>query len=416
MVHLQKYYDLCFMNQRILIIGFVWPEPTSSAAGWRMLQLIQQLQEISTDVHFACAASTSDATFPLEDLNVVTHDIVLNHDSFNSFVSGLNPDIVVYDRFMTEEQFGWRVKQELPAVLTILDTEDLHFVRKARTIAFKTNTAVNYDTIECYRELSAIYRCDLSIIISKWEYELLVGHFNVPVKQLLYLPFVEHFISEENQLKIPQYQNREHVMFIGNFIHDPNYQTVLQLKKLWPAIKKLLPKVELHVYGAYSSQKVQQLNNTKDGFIIKGKAADVNETMQKYRLLLAPIPYGAGLKGKFIDGFKNGLPNITTSVGAESMYIDQWGGAITDEETFATATEKMYLNEDYWKVAVANGYKIINEQFSDLMWKNVLKLEVNKLYTDLKKHRSNLFFQKILWQNALQATKYMSLWIAEKNK
>ena len=404
------------MNQRILIIGFVWPEPTSSAAGWRMLQLIQQLQEISTDVHFACAASTSDATFPLEDLNVVTHDIVLNHDSFNSFVSGLNPDIVVYDRFMTEEQFGWRVKQELPAVLTILDTEDLHFVRKARTAAFKNNSEINYDTIECYRELSAIFRCDLSIIISKWEYELLVADFNVPMKQLLYLPFVENAITKEDQLKLPMFQDRSNLMFIGNFIHDPNYQTVLQLKKLWPLIRKRLPKVELHIYGAYATQKVLQLHNEKEGFIIKGKAVDVNETMKKYRLLVAPIPYGAGLKGKFIDGFRNALPNVTTPVGAESMFVTIWGGTICEEANFVSEIEKLYTNETYWKQAVSNGYEIINKQFSDAIWENTLKLEVIKTVSNLKKHRSNLIFQKILWQNSLQATKYMSLWIAEKNK
>lgn len=416
MVHLQKYYDLCFMNQRILIIGFVWPEPTSSAAGWRMLQLIKQLQQISTDLHFACAASTSEASFPLQNMNLQTHDIILNSDSFNTFVKNLKPDIVVYDRFMTEEQFGWRVKQECPDAVTILDTEDLHFVRKARTVAFKNNSEINYDTIECYRELSAIFRCDLSIIISKSEYELLVADFNVPIKQLLYLPFVENAITKEDQLKLPMFQDRSNLMFIGNFIHDPNYQTVLQLKKLWPLIRKRLPKVELHIYGAYATQKVLQLHNEKEGFIIKGKAVDVNETMKKYRLLVAPIPYGAGLKGKFIDGFRNALPNVTTPVGAESMFVTIWGGTICEEANFVSEIEKLYTNETYWKQAVSNGYEIINKQFSDAIWENTLKLEVIKTVSNLKKHRSNLFFQKILWQNALQATKYMSLWIAEKNK
>lgn len=404
------------MSKRILIIGFVWPEPTSSAAGWRMLQLIKQLKAYTSDIHFACAALKSEASFPLEDLGIIEHAIILNDDSFNTFISSLKPDIVVYDRFMIEEQFGWRVKQELPDCLTILDTEDLHYVRKARTVAFKNNTDVNFDTTDCYRELTSIFRTDLSIIISQWEYDLLVNNFNVPTKQLLYVPFIEQSIVEETIGNIPDFTKREHLMFIGNFIHDPNYQTVLQLKKMWPFIKKRLPNVQLHIYGAYASQKVLQLNNHNDGFIIKGKAVDVNETMQKYKLLVAPIPYGAGLKGKFIDGFKNGLPNVTTPIGGESMFVNFWGGSISNEEDFAAEIENLYVNENSWNQAVKNGFKIINEQFSERLWNDVLISKVVDIVTDLQKHRSNLIFQKILWQNSLQAVKYMSLWIQEKNK
>src|SRR5690554_2805487 len=186
------------MNPRILIIGLVIPEPTSSAAGWRMLQLIEQLKQLSTDIHFATAATESDRSFPLEQIGVQKYKIVLNDASFNDFIAHLNPQVVMYDRFMTEEQFGWRVKQMHPESITILDTEDLHFVRRARAEAFKRNEAVDYNTTDCYRELSAIYRCDLSVIISKVEYDLLVNHFHIPEKQLLYLPFIEKEIKEDD--------------------------------------------------------------------------------------------------------------------------------------------------------------------------------------------------------------------------
>src|SRR5690606_9959542 len=131
--------------------------------------------------------------------------------------------------FMTEEQFGWRVKQVFPNILTILDTEDLHFLRRARTTSFKNNTPLDLDTPDCYRELSSIYRSDLSIIISKVEYDLLKNHFNVSEKQLIYLPFIENEITED----FFDFQSRKNLMFIGNFIHEPNYQTVLRLKNIW---------------------------------------------------------------------------------------------------------------------------------------------------------------------------------------
>lgn len=405
------------MKLRVLIIGLVWPEPTSSAAGWRMLQLIDELKKISNDIHFACAASKSVSSHSLEELNVITHDIFLNDASFNDFIADLLPDVVVYDRFITEEQFGWRVKQLFPNIISVLDTEDLHFVRRARTTAFKTNTKVNYDTTDCYRELSSIYRSDLSIIISKSEYDLLINHFNIPTKQLLYLPFIEAKISNENKEKLPNFNNRKDFMFIGNFIHEPNYQTVLQLKKIWSSIKKRLPNTQLHIYGAYASQKVLQLNNVNDGFIIKGKADDVNWVMQQYRVLVAPIPFGAGLKGKFVDGFRNSLPNVTSKIGAEGISAESWGGFIAENETdFIDAVCKLYNDETEWNRTVANGFDILNNEFSAEIWSGVLKDAVLKIHENIEPHRSNLFIQKILWQNGLQAVKYMSLWIEQKNK
>lgn len=405
------------MKLRVLIIGLVWPEPTSSAAGWRMLQLIDELKKITNDIHFACAASKSIASHPLDELDVISHDIVLNDSSFNDFITDLVPDVVVYDRFITEEQFGWRVKQAFPNIISVLDNEDLHFVRRARTTAFKTNTDVNYDTPDTFRELSSIYRSDLSIIISKFEYDLLINHFNIPAKQLLYLPFIEAEISNEKKDQLPDFNNRKDFMFIGNFIHEPNYQTVLQLKKIWISIKKRLPNTQIHIYGAYASQKVLQLNNVSDGFIIKGKADNVNLTMQQYRVLVAPIPFGAGLKGKFVDGFKNGLPNVTSKIGAEGMFAENWGGFIAENETdFVEAVYKLYEDEAEWNRAVANGFDILNSQFSENVWGGVLKDAVLKIYENIEAHRSNLFVQKILWQNGLQAVKYMSLWIEQKNK
>lgn len=404
------------MNPRILIIGLVWPEPTSSAAGWRMLQLIAQLQLISNDVHFACAASKSESSCPLEEMGVKEHAIVLNDASFDDFVTELQPKIVMYDRFMIEEQYGWRVKQSCPDVVTILDTEDLHFVRKARTASFKSGEEVNYETADCYRELSAIYRCDLSIIISKWEYDLLIHHFNIPKKQLIYLPFIEDELNFDDFEKLPSFSNREHFMFIGNFIHEPNYATVLQLKKMWPQIKKQLPKASLHIYGAYAPAKVLQLHNAKEDFYIKGKCENVNATMQQYKVLIAPIPFGAGLKGKFIDGFKNKLPSVTFAVGSEGIAVDDWGGFIAENEVdFINNACVLYTSAEVWDASVEIGRTIINENFSKNKWDTILGIQVQQILKDSQAFRSNLFVQKILWQNSFQASKYMSLWIQEKN-
>lgn len=402
------------MTPRILIIGLVWPEPTSSAAGWRMLQLIAQLQVISHDIHFATAAAKTDRSHPLADLNITEHAVLLNDASFDCFINDLKPDIVVYDRFISEEQFGWRVKQAIPEVITLLDTEDLHFVRHARKEAYKKNTAISYDSPNCYRELSAIYRCDLSIIISEFEYNLLIHHFKIPEKQLLYLPFIEKHLSENNFDTLPKFNQRKNFIFIGNFIHEPNYETVRALKKMWKDIKKVT-NAELHIYGAYPSEKIYQLHNANEGFIIKGEAHDVNKIMQNYRVLLAPIPFGAGLKGKFVDGFKNALPSVTTTVGSEGIHFTNWAGMIVNNDNdFIKAACELYNNENAWQKAVLNGKEILNANFSEKKWKDILQKSILELQQNIEKHRADLFIQKILWQNTLLATKYLSKWIEAK--
>ena len=116
------------ISNKVLIIGTVWPEPNSTAAGNRMLQIIEQLQLQNWEVVFACAAAESEFMFDLKTIKVITKSIELNDTSFDEFVKQLNPTIVIFDRFMIEEQFGWRVAENCPNCLRILDTEDLHFV------------------------------------------------------------------------------------------------------------------------------------------------------------------------------------------------------------------------------------------------------------------------------------------------
>src|SRR6218665_3183287 len=116
---------------RALVIGYVWPEPKSSAAGTRMVELVQLLLHMGYQVTFASAAALSEHRFDLKSIGVEEKPIALNCSSFDDFVRELQPALVLFDRFFTEEQFGWRVENTCPDALRILDTEDLHSLRNA---------------------------------------------------------------------------------------------------------------------------------------------------------------------------------------------------------------------------------------------------------------------------------------------
>jgi histidinol phosphatase-like enzyme len=182
------------IENSVLIIGTVWPEPNSTAAGNRILQIIEQFQLQNWDVIFACSAAKSEFMIDLKALNVATETIKLNDSSFDDFVIKLNPSVVVFDRFMIEEQFGWRVAENCPSCLRILDTEDLHFVRNVRFENYKKGKiAAESDYLKSEitkREIASIYRCDIALIISENEIELLTTTFKIDPQLLHYLPFL----------------------------------------------------------------------------------------------------------------------------------------------------------------------------------------------------------------------------------
>ena len=402
--------------KHLVIIGTVWPEPNSTAAGSRMLQLISLFQKQGYEITFLCSASKSDFSFDLSQISVKTKAIQLNDSSFDIEIAALNPNVVLFDRFMIEEQYGWRVMENCPNALRILDTEDLHFLRKAREMAFKQNRELvfeDYISDVFKREMASIYRCDLTLLISEYEMQLATETFKIDASMLYYLPF----LSEDVNTNVTKFEDRQHFVSIGNFLHEPNWQTVLALKKYWKSIKKQLPEAELHIYGAYVSEKAKQLHNEKEGFLIKGRAESVADVYSKAKILLAPIPYGAGLKGKLFEAMQLGLPSITTKMGAEAMNGNlDWNGFITsDEDDFVKKAVELYANKSLWETAQKNGYEIIEKRFKKELFATDFMNRIEELQLDLKTHRNLNFLGQVLQHQSLQSTKYMSKWIESKN-
>ncbi len=409
------------MQKTLLILGFVWPEPNSSAAGSRMMQLISCFKSEGYTMTFASACAKTDNAFDLSTLGINQVTITLNHSSFDDFIVKLQPDVVLFDRFMTEEQYGWRVAEKCPNALRILDTEDLHCLRKGRQQAFKEHKTfdtsyLSNDTAK--REIASIYRCDLSVIISEAELDILTQVFKVDASLLYYLPFLLEPIADETTSALPEFKEREYFITIGNFLHPPNYQSVLYLKlSIWPLIQQQLPEAELHIYGAYASQKVNQLHNEKEGFLIKGYAQDVSVTMQKSKVCLASLQFGAGLKGKLIDAMQNGTPCVMSSIAAEGMFGNlEANGFITDDvEDFVNSAVALYTNKHIWKDMQENGFKVINTRFQLSNFETDFIQLIRDLLSILKIHRQENFIGQMLQHHTMQSTKFMSKWIEEKN-
>ena len=409
--------------QKLLIIGFVWPEPNSSAAGGRMMQLISLFKADGFSITFASSAQNSDFIVDLYEYGVERKSIELNNSSFDVFIKDLNPTVVLFDRFMIEEQFGWRVAENCPDALRLLDTEDLHCLRLARQKAFKENRL--FKTTDLFveevakREVASILRCDLSLLISEFEMQLLESTFKIDNALLYYLPFLLEPINDAILQELPSFEVRKDFVFVGNFLHEPNWNAVQYLKEtMWPLIKKQIPEAFLNVYGAYPSQKVMHLHNKKDGFLILGRAVDAQEEVKKARVVLAPLRFGAGIKGKLLEAMQCGTPSSTTSIGSESMHGDlPWSGFVNDDVAdFVDAAVLLYQDQKIWDKAQKNGIEIINQRYSKDLFEAEFRTKIDFLCANLKQHRLNNFLGTLLQHHTLKSTKYMSRWIEEKNK
>jgi glycosyltransferase involved in cell wall biosynthesis len=410
-------------NQRVLIIGFVWPEPNSSAAGGRMVQLIRIFKQQGYEVTFASSASDSDYMIDLNTLGVSKKSITLNCSSFDVFLKELNPSIVLFDRFMMEEQFGWRVAENCPDTLRLLDTEDLHCLRLARQKAFKENRPFSTDDLlvedVAKREIACILRCDISLMIAEYEIELLQSVFKIDSKLWYYLPLLLEPVAISTIQNLPSFEDRKNFVFIGNFHHEPNWNAVQYLKEtIWPLIRKQMPEAFLQIYGAYPSQKVLQLHQPKQGFHIMGRADDAQEVVRNARVVLAPLRFGAGIKGKLLEAMQCGTPSVTTTIGSESMCGNlPWNGFITDDsQVFVDKAVDLYQDKTVWLKAQEYGFEVIEKRYLKSVFTDNFIKHILKVQTHLKQHRLHNFIGTLLQHHTLTSTKYMSRWIEEKNK
>lgn len=421
---------------KVLVIGYVWPEPRSSAASGHVMQILDTFLQQGWDITFASPAGVGEHPADLAELGIRTVPIELNNSSFDVFVSELAPDIVLFDQFMIEEQFGWRVEKHCPDALRVLETSDLQSLRHARHQRLKDRLKASddaddfqqlfapalreefermADTDLAKREIAALYRCDLNLMISPVEIELLVQQFNLPRHLLHWCPLM----VEPPTTPAKAYEDRAHFLSIGNFRHAPNWDAVLWLKStVWPLIREQLPKAQLHIYGAYTPPKAAALHNAAQGFHIMNWAEDALQVMSEARVCLAPLRFGAGIKGKLIDAMLCGTPSVTTPIGAEGMYTNQpWPGAICrTAQELANAAVELYRDEARWQTARSQAQALLSQVYPQSVHGPALINKLQECRNNIVQLRRDNFIGGMLRHHAHKSTQYMAQWIEAKNQ
>lgn len=351
---------------------------------------------------------------------------VISHTGQNH-IGHLNPKIAIFDTFVSEEYYGRYLRQHFPHCFTICDTQDIRSLRflressimdcdvsnimfhdfdrvKDRTLTKEKEQwlfsneykqlfpGVNHELF--LRELSSIWKCDASLVVSSREIEFLTRVCRVPSEKLLLSPFIStnspnsNSGSNSSTTTIVPFHKRRHFIHIGSFRHPPNRDAVLVLKyHLWPKIRSRLIQLnpedaesaQLHIYGSYTSQEFIDLDDRQSGFRIKKLLPSI-EMMQRYRVNLAPLRFGAGIKGKIADGWSQRTPCVSTWIGAEGMHFPPsfpFAGLVAEHswDEFVDHCIALYTKEQVWnehsdmtsKITASPESFLSNEKSSDLL-------------------------------------------------
>ncbi|HEX7966538.1 MAG TPA: glycosyltransferase [Gammaproteobacteria bacterium] len=251
------------------------------------------------------------------------------------------------------------LKKAAPGLRVIYDTVDLHYLRERRQAAVENNPLIA-DRAERTRadELKLIRESDASIVVSPVEKELLAQEApraNVHVVQLV--------IPEEPQG--PGFEARRDILFIGGYQHNPNVEAVLYFcREVLPALRSRIPDLRFLILGSRPPAEIRDL--ACDHIQVLGFQKDITPYFNSCRLMVAPLRFGAGIKGKLGTSFSYGLPVVATSIAAEGMYVEDGREVLIgdDPQSFADAVVRAYTDPELWQRMSQAGRRVVRERYS----------------------------------------------------
>jgi O-antigen biosynthesis protein len=360
-----------------LIIEEALPTPDKDSGSVRMVAMIKSLQSLGYKVTFW--PNNLKKTVPYaENLQQMGVEVVYGNVDFMQFsrLYGHAYDLVIMSRPEICARYINICKTLYTNAKLVYDTVDLHYVRLARQAEIEKANAEQLNEQSKWYEIlekGLMQRVDVTLVVSEQEITILRSE---GVTDALAVVSNIHTIDEQAYKK--SYDTRKDIIFVGNYAHLPNRDAIRWFtSEIFPLITKKNSSIRLHVVGANMPKELEMELKAKniqiDGFVSDEELAKLLDTS---RVFLAPLRYGAGVKGKIGQSIEHALPVVTTSIGAEGMFIkDEESGLIADEpELFASQVLHLYSDKKLWGSVQKNAKAIIHDHFSrEIATQNIKK-------------------------------------------
>jgi hypothetical protein len=282
---------------------------------------------------------------------------------------GVEFDLAYITRYQSAARVADAFRAVAPHAPLICNVADLHFLRGLRKATLKGADANDLHAVAELREveLGALSKVDLALTYSGVEESVLASHLLGRVK-VGRLPWVLDAAAEP-----PPLTSRTGIAFVGGFLHAPNIAAVEYfVHEVMPVLRQRLPDVRFHVYGSNLPPHLIALGS--EDVILEGFVSDLSEAFDRRRVFVAPLTYGAGVKGKVLDYAAAGLPAVLSPIAAEGLPIRNGVEAIIADtpEAWADAIVELYSRDDVWRAMARAALEMAATQFSFERGRNML--------------------------------------------
>jgi len=350
-----------------LIIEEALPTPDKDSGSVRMVAMIKSLQSLGYKVTFW--PNNLKKTSPYaENLQQAGVEVVYGNVDFMQFsrLYGHAYDLVIMSRPEICARYINICKTLYTNAKLIYDTVDLHYVRLARQAEIETANAEQLNEQSKWYEIlekGLMQRVDATLVVSNREVELLrsqgvAGEISI----------VSNIHSIKNEAYKTKFQSRKDIVFVGNYAHLPNRDAIKwYVKDIFPKVIKEHDDINLIVIGANMPSELERELKGKN-ISVRGFISDPELAIQltEARVFVAPLRYGAGVKGKIGQAIEYGLPVVTTKIGSEGMYLKNNESCIEADTTdsFAEGCIKLYTNKEIWNKVQTNARQSLEVNFS----------------------------------------------------
>jgi glycosyltransferase involved in cell wall biosynthesis len=350
-----------------LFVDKNFPNPNSNAAGYAIIQEIKIFQELGFDITFISlndsnSNSNDYETFRSLNIRIISFPFAYNVNDFIA-TNGNFFDLFYLTRFNVAEVVINQIKSLNLNTKIILNLADLHYLREKRCATILNDENLLKISLEIKkRELEIIKIVDLVLTYSIDERNILSDEEKIS-SYLELCPWVQEVSNNHTE-----FDSSTDLVFLGGFQHFPNEDGILWfINNVMPILRSRKLGIKLNIYGYGISEKI--LKYQSNDVIIKGYAHSLDQVFMNTKIFVAPLRFGAGIKGKVLAAFAYGIPVIMSAVAAEAIPIKDLMNqnlVAYDEQDWARKIEKLYFDRVLWneitnmeKILIKNNYSFI---------------------------------------------------------
>jgi glycosyltransferase involved in cell wall biosynthesis len=349
-------------KSNVLIVEACMVTPDQDSGSVRMLNFMRLLK--SEGHHVMFVADNLDGN-PKYARILTALGIEVMHSKYAGSVRkllrdrGPTLDAVVFCRHYIASQYVEHVRAWAPHARIVFDTVDLHFVREEREAKLHASESMaRAAAVTRVKELRVIARSDVTIVVSEFEKQLLAQ-----IAPAAGVEIVSNIHADSPTRAA--YEKRDGILFVGGFRHPPNTDAVRwYATEVLPHVRRLLPDVSTKIVGSNITDEVRAL--AQPGLEIVGFVEDTAPLLQSSKVSIAPLRYGAGVKGKVNEAMNHGIPVVATSCAVEGMHLEFGREVLVSDDAlgFAEAIARAYNDEALWTTLSAAGINNVHRHFS----------------------------------------------------